>query len=490
MRKQKLKGQVFTPRYLVSSILDVAGYAGENILERHVVDNSAGDGAFLCEIVRRYCNAFLQSSNDLSKLKDELETYVHGIEIDEEAYKNCMTHLEETARTFCLNDIQWDVMNHDAISVNTYDGKMDYVVGNPPYVRVHNLQTIYERVKSFTFSDEGMTDLYLVFFEIGLKMLNSHGVLCYISPSSWLSSIAGKNMRDYLKANRSIIKMVDLGHYQPFEATTYTMISLLTLKQEASQPFIYSVYNEETLKIEDVETLDYDEAFIGDILYLGNKKQLEELRNVKMSHFNNYVSVKNGFATLADDVFIQTSFPFSQFVIPVIKASTGKWYKAFFPYDKKGKPIEREQIFSDSSISDYLHANKEKLLKGKSEEEFNQWYLYGRTQALLDVQKDKIAINTCIKDTKSIKLNIVPKGHGLYSGLYILTKVPFELIRDVIIHEDFINYIAMLKKYKSGGYYTFNSKELENYLNYKLTQYYRINGTQQSTIFTGNLEFL
>ena len=30
-----------------------------------------------------------------------------------------------------------------------------------------------------------------------------------------------------------------------------------------------------------------------------------------------------------------------------------------------------------------------------------------------------------------------------------------------------MNYVRMLGKYKSGGYYTYSSKELENYLNWK-----------------------
>lgn len=32
--------------------------------------------------------------------------------------------------------------------------------------------------------------------------------------------------------------------------------------------------------------------------------------------------------------------------------------------------------------------------------------------------------------------------------------------------EEFLNYVKALKKYKSGGYYTFSSKDLENYLNW------------------------
>ena len=98
--------------------------------------------------------------------------------------------------------------------------------------------------------------------------------------------------------------------------------------------------------------------------------------------------------------------------------------------------------------------------------------MFGRTQALKDVSQTKYAINTIIKDLQSIKLEFIPKGCGIYSGLYILTDIEFEVIKQLIYSEDFIKYIKLLKNYKSGGYYTFASKDLEQFLNFKLTEIY------------------
>ena len=42
-------------------------------------------------------------------------------------------------------------------------------------------------------------------------------------------------------------------------------------------------------------------------------------------------------------------------------------------------------------------------------------------------------------------------------------------ISECLYHTDkFINYITSLKKYKSGGYYTYNSRYLEAFLNYEI----------------------
>lgn len=487
----KQTGQVFTPHYLVCNILDTAGYLGKSILQKHTIDNSCGNGAFLSEIASRYCEEFLSGNADKELLKMELQSYIHGIEIDEVALKSCMFNLDNVAYKYGITNVDWDIVNDDALKVSKFNGKMDYVIGNPPYVRVHNLENQYDEVKKYKFAGSGMTDLFLVFFEIGLNMLNAGGKLCYITPSSWLSSVAGEQLRHYIFFNRNLLELIDLEHYQAFEgATTYTLISLFE-KGVKNDEFIYSHYNESLRQKEEIARLKFEEAFIDNCIYLADKRALQMLKDIKKGVIGKYASVKNGFATLADNVFIKDDFPFEQFIIPVIKASTGKWLKAFYPYDKQGKPYSRNKIFANKEVEDYLNENKIALLKRKSEKSNPEWYLYGRTQALKDVCTDKYSINTCIKDINSIKLNKVPAGCGLYSGLYIITNIQEHILRSIIECEDFIEYVSMLKKYKSGGYYTFSSKDLELYINYKIEQIKNDgNKTNESGILDGNFTII
>ena len=185
--------------------------------------------------------------------------------------------------------------------------------------------------------------------------------------------------------------------------------------------------------------------------------------NTTKEHFY----VKNGFATLADSFFIG-NIDFDEFTIPVIKASTGKQYKCIFPY-QDGKLVPYENLTANSSIKRYFDANKEFLLK-RSLEKNSDWYGFGRTQGINDVYKCKYAINALIKTKHDLKLIRCEKGVGVYSGLYILTEVTETELREMLYSDDFISYIALLGKYKSGGYYTFSSKDLKNYLEYKYSQ--------------------
>lgn len=63
---------------------------------------------------------------------------------------------------------------------------------------------------------------------------------------------------------------------------------------------------------------------------------------------------------------------------------------------------------------------------------------------------------------------ISPTGHRCLLHLYILTNAPEERLRAALQCDAFIRYVAALRKYKSGGYYTFNARELQQYLNHAL----------------------
>ena len=186
----KHKGQVFTPDYLVKNILDLCGYTETSaIIDNHIIDNSCGDGAFLVEVAQRFIGAYRLAGYSDDAIKQALETYVHGIELDTDAYIKCIENLTTLSETFNLTGVKWNITNTDALTNTRYLASMDYVVGNPPYVRVHNISTDAKFLKTnYSFMREGMSDLYLAFFELGLYMLKDTGILGYVTPISYFNS--------------------------------------------------------------------------------------------------------------------------------------------------------------------------------------------------------------------------------------------------------------------------------------------------------------
>jgi len=68
-KEKKRSGQVYTPSFIVSTMLNFSGYFSCSILKKHIIDNNWGDGAFLVEIVSRYCREFLKLSSNCGELK-------------------------------------------------------------------------------------------------------------------------------------------------------------------------------------------------------------------------------------------------------------------------------------------------------------------------------------------------------------------------------------------------------------------------------------
>ena len=457
----KNRGQVITPKNIIKDILELSDYKGEKILKKHVMENSCANGAFLVEIVKRYINAYKRKNKTLKGIEEELSTYIHGIEIDKELHKECIKELNNLAKEQKIGEVNWDIINGNSLKIDKYNNEMDYVIGNPPYVRTHNLEDQYQNVKNSIFCTNGMIDLYIIFFEVGLKMLKNSGTLCYITPNSFYTSVAGTELRNYIKTEQCLETIMDLGHYQPFKETTYTTITKIQKGSKFNHCKYYK-YSQERERPIYKNIINYNKLFIDGRIYLEtNKKGSTEVLQYNSEKLE--TRVKNGFATLSDKIFIQNDFPFVENTIDVIKSSTGKWAKCIYPYDENGKIIPFEELNED--VQKYLLKNKEKLEK-RSIDKNTPWYAFGRTQAINDVQKQKISINTTIKDIESIKLNLIEPGQGVYSGLYILTDKPYEYIEKIIKTKRFIKYIEGLNKCKNAGYYTFSSKDLEKYINY------------------------
>lgn len=467
--KVKHRGKIFTPDYLVDDILNQGHYQIGNINKKHVIDNSCGDGQFMIQIVKRYCEDFKSKSNNLNQLKLELETYIHAIEIESEELEICKERCEKVANMYGVNNVVWDFINSDTLKTHCYDKKMDFVLGNPPYVRVHNLKEDFSSVKSYAFGNGGMTDLYIVFYEVGISMLNENGILCYITPSSFFTSLAGKTMRNYYVSNNLLESICDLKHFQPFNAITYTTIVCLN-KKKVSDTVKYFEFDKDDLKQVLISELSPSDFVINDNFYFSTVQNLNIIKKILNNSNHVDVFVKNGFATLADTIFIG-DFDFdSKYIIPVIKASRAKWTKIIYPYGQNNKLITEVELCKSSDLYNYLLSKKTELTKRSNEKDKSEyWYAFGRSQAINDTYKDKVSINALIRVSSDLKLIDVPAGCGVYSGLYIISdSISLEKIKKALYDEEFGTYISLLGKYKSGGYYTFSSKDVKFYLDYKL----------------------
>jgi hypothetical protein len=113
----------------------------------------------------------------------------------------------------------------------------DAVIGNPPYVRQEQMAQIKPYLaQAHSAVYDGVADLYVYFYHMGLEMLRVGGTLSYIVTNKWLRAGYGAPLRAYFAANAEIEQIVDFGHAPIFpDADTFPCIVVLQRREPDSE---------------------------------------------------------------------------------------------------------------------------------------------------------------------------------------------------------------------------------------------------------------
>jgi len=109
----------------------------------------------------------------------------------------------------------------------------DAVIGNPPYIRIQAMKEwapveVEHYKRAYQSASKGNYDIYVLFVEKGLALLNNKAQLGYILPSKFFTTDYGESIRNILANPPVVDAIVDFGHEQVFQnATTYTCLLFL-----------------------------------------------------------------------------------------------------------------------------------------------------------------------------------------------------------------------------------------------------------------------
>ena len=121
----------------------------------------------------------------------------------------------------------------------------DCIIGNPPYIRVQELNqwapdecAFYKwRYKS---AAKGNYDIYVVFVERCLELLAPDGLLGYIMPHKFWQAKYGEGLRKIIADGKHLHSVIDFGDQQVFQgATTYTAVHVFSASP-ADTPIEYA----------------------------------------------------------------------------------------------------------------------------------------------------------------------------------------------------------------------------------------------------------
>ena len=353
----KKEGVVFTNKEICFQIIEKL----KPTIADKICEPSVGKGIFIFCLLEYFRNNGETLENIIWFVENNLWCYDINKEFIEEFKFLLNQYFSLFGRCAHITNLNFkNIYTEDFLLQNN---KFDIIFGNPPYVRIQNLDKEYlNKLKEDLDSIKlGNIDLYYAFIEKSLKSAEKVG---FIIPNSWIKSKSGEFLRELLKDK--IIYLHDFGLEKIWKnISTYTCI-LICGKTD-------NIYNFNNTKID-------------------------------LSNYINYCSV--GIATLKDNVYKIDSFDDNfcfkgsfkiekEMCKKIIKATKSKsiddYTYIIYPY--VGNKIMQEEFIKLNYPNAYKYflSIKEELKTrdaGKTEK-YEMWYAYGRKQGLLKESNGK-----------------------------------------------------------------------------------------------------
>jgi very-short-patch-repair endonuclease len=126
-------------------------------------------------------------------------------------------------------------------------GGFDVVIGNPPYVRHERIRAQKPALKeAHPQVYQGTADLYVYFYDQGIKILHDYGFLAFITSNKFMRARYGKKLRQFLIKKTTPRTVIDFGDLPVFDATAYPCI-VMTEKATAPTDNIVQALTVETV---------------------------------------------------------------------------------------------------------------------------------------------------------------------------------------------------------------------------------------------------
>ena len=498
---RKLYGAFYTPDFIVD-------YINKKIIDKKpdfkVCDCSCGSGAFLVLATEQI------AKENNKNIINTIENNIYGVDINPRSINRTKIILSLLAlqNNEDKEEIKFNVKVGDSLDTSKFNwkeefpeifskGGFDGVMGNPPYVRIQNLnEGVRKFIQQRWFSArDGNIDLYIAFFELGLKLLNENGKLGYITPNSYFSSHAGENLRQILRNGTKIKKILDFNHVQVFEdVMVYTCITILDNQKRKYFDYQIIEKKEELEKIDNVKFKQIDLGKLNNKKWVMlDNKEFEIINTIenKGEKLCEMARVSSGIATLSDKLYILIkpkekgkcfilNYEGKEYLIeksitrPIIKASVVRNERniqederyVIFPYKKIG--IRNVIIPEQELKKKYPETHKYFLtIKGELDKRDKgkpnpvSWYAFGRSQGL-DTSFGRKILTSGI-NLKPRFVICENEDYAFYSGYAVFYDGDLEFMKKILNSKLMEFYIKKTGKAYSGGYMSYSKTFIQNF---------------------------
>jgi hypothetical protein len=363
----------------------------------------------------------------------------------------------------------------------------DVVIGNPPYIRVQELDykaiDFYKTRFKVAFK---RIDISIIFIELSKEILGYKGFATYITSNQFLTTEYGLEIRKFLKNEYRLVEIIDYGDLPVFEeALTY--VSIFSFCNDDPKDFYYykvqnlkdvNLLNRYPTELIDLSQIQYDNWTLSSnkgISIINKLKKYETLNTIGKSWA--------GLFTGKDDLLMFDEKEIENFgfeensILPVIRASDCDKYAikkpskyVIYPYkfEKNQTLLLEEDEFMSlyPKTYQYVLSKKSELSNRKDSRRFitNQkgWYKLTRFGQKNVFNEIKIVSPGEVKNHKFC-IDYSKSGFSC-ARVFAITLIDKELdLRYLLslLNSNLIKYyLQSMASLKAGGYYTYSSNIL------------------------------
>ena len=349
------------------------------------------------------------------------------------------------------------------------------VIGNPPYIEHKKLKGISSELKKYYSTYSGTADLYVYFYENGIKNLREKGTLVYITSNKFIKTSYGENLRKYF-TNFKINGIIDFTNVHVFEALVASCILSVSRSNNSNNNIKIAFANDSLLDFSDVTAfVDNNRFFLKQsnlsekIWQLENETKLALKEKIesgsvtmnKTGTINIYRGVTTGFnpAFIIGDEkrkeLIKEDKANKTIIKPLLQGrNIRKWnyFKTsdYLIFTRRGIRIKDYPV-----IKKHLQPFKEQLEPGvgRKQGSYNWYEIQDNTAYYPEFEKEKIIWGLTADKWAFAYDN---ENHFLPSNGYILTsqKIPVKYLLALMnskLMEFYFGYIGIMT---AGGAYT------------------------------------
>lgn len=369
-----MRSQIATPPDTADYILDLLLRHDSIPSGSRFLFPGVGTGPFV-GAVKRYCE---ETDDDPPE----------GVGIDSDPER-----IEEVRNQF--DDLPIRFIQEDFLQPSPEFGTFDYVIGNPPYVPIQDLdgneKEEYQRRFDTAYH---RFDLYFLFFERALELLEPGGRLAFVTPEKFEYVDSAERLRKLLTSYQiERIEHLEDGNFEGY--TAYPTITILEKRHSDMKTEVVL----ESGESHHVHLPDTGESWASDIRNQGITLKDNGLR---LGDLTERISV--GVATGADKIFVaeRNEIPLSlrdEWTFPTVSGRElelhggieGSETVFICPYDENGDLPDEDEL---GALKDWLETDsrrKERLEDRSCCKKGDEvWYGWHETPQMQDILQPKI----------------------------------------------------------------------------------------------------